>query len=99
MEKLEGIAKFSKEKAHDLIMERVEAEMEKEIAEYIKDEEAAAKLEIDAKAKDLLVSSMEKYSNDVTNLSTTSTIALPSNNNALFIVSILFPLCYKQQSL
>ena len=79
MEKLEGIAKFSKEKAHDLIMERVEAEMEKEIAEYIKDEEAAAKLEIDAKAKDLLVSSMEKYSNDVTNLSTTSTIALPSD--------------------
>ena len=79
MEKLEVIAKFSKEKAHDLIMERVEAEMEKEIAEYIKDEEAAAKLEIDAKAKDLLVSSMEKYSNDVTNLSTTSTIALPSD--------------------
>jgi ribonuclease Y len=79
MEKLEGIAKFSKEKAHDLIMERVEAEMEKEIAEYIKDEEAAAKLEIDAKAKDLLVTSMEKYSNDVTNLSTTSTIALPSD--------------------
>ena len=79
MEKLEGIAKFSKEKAHDLIMERVEADMEKEIAEYIKDEEAAAKLEVDAKAKDLLVSSMEKYSNDVTNLSTTSTIALPSD--------------------
>ena len=79
MEKLEGIAKFSKEKAHDLIMKRVEADMEKEIAEYIKDEEAAAKLEVDAKAKDLLVSSMEKYSNDVTNLSTTSTIALPSD--------------------
>ncbi len=79
MEKLEKIAKFSKEKAHDLIMQRVEAEMEVEIAEYIKDMEAEAKLEIDAKAKDLLVSSMEKYSNDVTNLSTTSTIALPSD--------------------
>ena len=80
MEKLEKIAKFSKEKAHDLIMERVEAEMEVEIAEYIKDMEAEAKLEIDAKAKDMLVSSMEKYSNDVTNLSTTSTIALPNDD-------------------
>jgi len=80
MEKLERIAKFSKEKAHDLIMQRVEAEMEVEIAEYIKDMEAEAKLEIDAKAKDMLVSSMEKYANDVTNLSTTSTIALPSDD-------------------
>ena len=80
MEKLEKIAKFSKEKAHDLIMQRVEAEMEVEIAEYIKDMEAEAKLEIDAKAKDMLVSSMEKYANDVTNLSTTSTIALPSDD-------------------
>ncbi len=80
MEKLEKIAKFSKEKAHDLIMERVEAEMEVEIAEYIKDMEAEAKLEIDAKAKDMLVASMEKYSNDVTNLSTTSTIALPNDD-------------------
>jgi len=80
MEKLERIAKFSKEKAHDLIMQRVEAEMEVEIAEYIKDMEAEAKLEIDAKAKDMLVSSMEKYANDVTNLSTTSTISLPSDD-------------------
>jgi ribonuclease Y len=80
MEKLEKIAKFSKEKAHDLIMQRVEAEMEVEIAEYIKDMEAEAKLEIDTKAKDMLVSSMEKYANDVTNLSTTSTIALPSDD-------------------
>ena len=80
MEKLEKIAKFSKEKAHDLIMQRVEADMEVEIAEYIKDMEAEAKLEIDAKAKDMLVASMEKYSNDVTNLSTTSTISLPNDD-------------------
>ena len=37
MEKLENIAKFSKEKAHDMIMERVENTMSKEIAEFIKD--------------------------------------------------------------
>ena len=79
MEKLETIAKFSKEKAHDLIMKRVESDMEVEIAEFIKEKEAEAKLEVDNKAKDLLVSSMQKYSNDVTNIQTVSTIALPND--------------------
>jgi len=79
MEKLEKIAKFSKEKAHDLIMKRVEDDMELEIAQYIKDEMAEAKLEVDNKAKGMLVSSMQKYSNDVANLQTTSTISLPND--------------------
>lgn len=79
IKKLESIAKLSKEKAHDLIMERVEATMSKEIAEYIKDREAQAKLEVDKKAKDLLVSSMEKYANDVTSIQTVTTIALPND--------------------
>ena len=72
MSKLEEIAKFSKERAHDLIMERVENTMAKEIAEYIKDKEAEAKLEVDKKAKNLLVNSMEKYANDVTTIQTVS---------------------------
>ena len=79
MEKLENIAKFSKEKAHDIIMERVEANMAEEIAEFIKEREAEAKLEVDAKAKNLLVNSMEKYSNDVANMQTISTISLPND--------------------
>ena len=79
MEKLENIAKFSKEKAHDLIMERVESDMDLEISEYIKEREAEAKLEVDNKAKNLLVNAMEKYSNDVTNIQTVSTITLPND--------------------
>ncbi len=79
LEKLETIAKFSKEKAHDEIMKRVESNMEVEIAEYIKEKEAEAKLEVDEKAKNLLVNSMEKYSNDVTNIQTVSTISLPND--------------------
>lgn len=79
MEKLETIAKFSKEKAHDLIMKRVESEMEIEIAEFIKEKEADARLEVDTKAKNLLVNCMEKYSNDVTNMQTVSTISLPND--------------------
>lgn len=77
MEKLEKIANFSREKAHDMIMERVETSMAREIAEFIKDKEAEAKLEVDKKAKNLLVNSMEKYANDVTTIQTVSTIDLP----------------------
>lgn len=79
MEKLETIAKFSKEKAHDLIMQRVESDMEVEIAEFIKEKEAEAKLEVDDKAKNYLVHAMERYSNDVTNIQTVSTISLPND--------------------
>ncbi len=79
MEKLETIAKFSKEKAHDLIMKRVESDMEVEIAEFIKEKEAEAKLEVDDKAKNYLVHAMERYSNDVTNIQTVSTISLPND--------------------
>lgn len=80
MEKLETIAKFSKEKAHDMILQRVESSMEVEIAEFIREKEAEARLEVDTTAKNLLVNSMEKYSNDVTSIQTVSTINLPSDD-------------------
>ena len=56
MEQLEAIAKFSKEKAHDLIMKRVEENMALEIADYIKEQEAEAKL----KANDALENIMKE---------------------------------------
>jgi len=79
IEQLESIAKLSKEKAHDLIMKRVEEGMAKEITEYIKDKESEAKLEANEKAKSLLVSSMQRYAHDVTSEQTVSTITLPND--------------------
>ena len=79
MKQLENIAKFSKEKAHDLIMKRVEDEMSKEIVTYIQEEEGKAKLQANEKAKNLIVSSMQRYANDVTSEQTVSTIALPND--------------------
>lgn len=79
MEQLEQIAKFSKEKAHDLIMKRVEENMSREIAEYIKEKETEAKLKANETAKDLIVASMQRYANDVTNEQTVSTITLPND--------------------
>ncbi len=79
MLQLESIAKFSKEKAHDLIMKRVEDEMSREIATFIKEEESKAKLQANEKAKNLIVSSMQRYANDVTTEQTVSTISLPND--------------------
>ncbi len=79
LEQLEKISGMSKEKAHDLIMNRVESEMEKEIAEYIRDEETKAKLEANEKAKNLIVNSMERYADDVVGVQTVSTIELPND--------------------
>ncbi|HOP65422.1 MAG TPA: ribonuclease Y [Bacilli bacterium] len=76
---LEGVAKVSKKEAHDMILKRVEGEMAKEIASYIKEKESEAKLEVDKKAKNMLVSSMQRYANDVTTEQTVSVIDLPND--------------------
>ncbi len=79
LEELEKIAKFSKEKAHDLIMKRVEDDMATEIVEYIQEEERKAKLEAHEKAKQIIVTSMERYAEDVASEQTVSTIDLPND--------------------
>ena len=79
LEELENISHFSKEKAKEEIMKIVEAKMAKEIASYIKEREAEAKLDLDDKAKEMLVTCMQKYSADVTNEQTVSVIALPND--------------------
>ena len=76
---LEKIAKFSKEKAHDLIMKRVEEDMAREIAVYIKEQERTAKLEAQRVARGIIVASMERYAEDVASEQTVSTIDLPSD--------------------
>ena len=78
--RLEEISGLTKEEAKKRIMSRVEETMTKEIAAYIKDREAEAKLDVDKKAKEMLVSSMQKYSADVTNEVTVSVINLPNDD-------------------
>ena len=80
VEKLEKISGLTKEQAKKNIMAIVEETMTKEIAAYIKDREAEAKLDVDKKAKEMLVSSMQKYSSDVTNEVTVSVITLPNDD-------------------
>ena len=79
IELLERISGFSKEKARDLVMKKVEEDMSKEIAIYLRERENDAKLEADRKAKEYLVSSMQKYATDVANEQTVSTVTLPND--------------------
>ena len=80
IEKLEKISGFSKKQAKQEIMKQVEISMAEEISVYIKEKEAEAKLEVDKKAKSLLVESMEKYASDVTNEQTVSVVTLPNDD-------------------
>jgi ribonuclease Y len=77
---LEKISGFSREKAHDLIMKKVEETMESEMAEYIRERELEAKLQGDRDAKSLLVASMQRYASDVASEQTISVITLPSDD-------------------
>ena len=79
LDELERISKFTKEQAHDEIMKIVEENMGREISAYIKEKESEAKLEVDGKAKEMLVSAMQKYAADVTNEQTVSVITLPND--------------------
>lgn len=80
IELLEKIAKFSKNEARDLVMKKVEEMMNLEIASYIKDREAEAKLEADKKAKNLIISSMQRYSGDVASDQTVTVVTLPNDD-------------------
>ena len=76
---LEKISGFSKEKAREMVLKKVEEEMNREIAVYLKEREDEAKLEADRKAKEMIVSSMQRYSSDVTSEQTISTVELPND--------------------
>ena len=75
---LNEISGISKEEAQKKVMEKVKETMTKEITNYIKDREAEAKLECDKKARELLVSSMQKYASDVANQDTVTVVNLPN---------------------
>ena len=78
LEELEKISKY-KEQARDAVMKMVEDKMSKEIATYIKEAEAEAKLNVDEKSKELLVGAMQKYAADITSEQTVSVINLPND--------------------
>ena len=80
MELLEKVSSFTKDQAKDLIMKRTEEEMTREIASFIKEKEQEAALEVDKKAKNLLIQSMQRYAADVASEQTVTVVNLPSDD-------------------
>lgn len=79
LELLEQISGFSKDKARDLVMNQVRESMTKEISQYIRDAENEAKLNADRKAKEMIVSSMQKYAADIASDQTVTVVDLPND--------------------
>jgi len=77
---LQEISGISRDKAKEMVMTKVQEAMSLEIAAYIKERENEAKLEVDKKAKDLLVSSMQKFAADISNEQTVTTVTLPNDD-------------------
>ena len=73
---LEKIAGYSKDEARKIVLQKVEENMNNEIASYIKDRENEAKLEADKKSKALLVACMQRYAADVAGDQTVTVVAL-----------------------
>ena len=79
LEKLEKISKYSKEKAREQVMAMVKEQMSKEIAEYIRERENEAKLEMDNKAREMIVASMQRYAADIASDQTVTVVDLPND--------------------
>ena len=77
---LHEISGISKDKASEMVMAKIREAMTKEITAYIKESENEAKLEVDRKAKEMLVSSMQKFASDVANEQTVTVVNLPNDD-------------------
>ena len=75
---LEKISGFSKDKAKELVMKQVKENMTKEIAEYIREQENEAKLVADKNAREMIVTSMQKYAADIASDQTVTVVELPN---------------------
>ena len=76
---LEKISGFSKDKAKNMVMSQVKENMSKEIAEYIRERENEAKLTADRTARELIVTSMQKYAADIAGDQTVTVVDLPND--------------------
>lgn len=77
---LQEIANFSKEEAKELLMDEVKQNMSKEVATYIKEQEQEAKMLADKKAKNLIVTAMQRYAADIANEQTITVVNLPNDD-------------------
>ena len=86
LDKLEKISGYSKSKAREEVMSMVKENMTKEISEYIREAENEAKLTADSKARELIVTSMQKYAADIASDQTVTVVDLPNDEMKVRII-------------
>lgn len=80
IEALGKIAKMTVDEAKEQMMKNLKGDMTKEMADYIRQEEEKAKEEVDKKAKELLIGTIQRYSTDHTSEATVTTVSLPNDD-------------------
>ena len=77
---LSKIAKMSVDEAKTTMMKKLEDDMKLEMATYVKTEQDKAKAEVDKKAKELLVQSIQRCATDHTAEATVTVVSLPNDD-------------------
>lgn len=77
---LERISGFTKEEAHDLLLENIERETRYEAAVMVRDIENEAKLEADKKAREIISLAIQKCAADHVAEATVSVVSLPNDD-------------------
>lgn len=75
---LQKVAQMSREEARDIILKKVEEELQRDIAMRIKEAEAKYKEIADEKAREILTEAIQRCAVDHTVESTVSVVSLPS---------------------
>lgn len=80
IEALSAISRMSESDAKKALMKELEDDMTHEMAEYVKTEVEKAKYDVDKKAKELLVQTIQRCAADHTSEATVTTVALPNDD-------------------
>lgn len=78
--KLQEISNLSVDQAREIIMKRVEDSMADEIANFIREEEDKAKVEVQNRAKLLMANAMQKYASETTTERTVTVVDIPNDD-------------------
>jgi ribonucrease Y len=78
--KLQEISNLSVDQAREIIMKRVEDSMGDEIANFIREEEEKAKVEVQNRAKLLMANAMQKYASETTTERTVTVVDIPNDD-------------------
>ncbi|MCK4859804.1 MAG: ribonuclease Y [Candidatus Omnitrophica bacterium] len=79
IEKLEKISKFSRDRAKEELLKLVEIQYQKDLFEQLKKLEEGRKGELEKKAREIMVSAMQRFDASQIAETTTTTVSLPSD--------------------